>query len=59
MNLPRIFRRTRPAPKPRLDPHEARVISAWGFTEQEWHELNNPARAYFRSNYTKADGYTA
>jgi len=55
MILPRIFRRTRPTPPaPRLDLHEVKVISAWNFTEAQWSALDNPQRAYFRTNYTKA-----
>ena len=55
MNLRNIFRRTRPTPAPpRMDPHEALVLSAWGFTPAQWSALTNPQRAYFRKNYTKA-----
>ena len=59
MILPRIFRRTRPIPPPAptLVPQDRIVIDAWGFSEQLWHELDNPARAYFRTNFTKAEGY--
>lgn len=60
MRLPRFLRRTRPTPPAhRLDPHEARVIAAWGFTEPEWSALSNNQRAYFRTNYTKAPRRTA
>ena len=59
MRLRDIFRRTRPTPPtPRLDPHEAKVISAWGFTETQWSALDNPQRAYFRTNYLKAPRHT-
>lgn len=55
MNLRHIFGRARPIPAPpRLDPHEARVIAAWGFTPAQWSALDNTQRAYFRTNYTKA-----
>lgn len=56
MRLPRWFRRTRPTPPPppRMDPHEAIVLSAWGFTPAQWSALDNTQRAYFRTNYTKA-----
>ena len=60
MRLPRPFRRTRPtppAPTPALVPQDRIVIDAWGFSEQLWHELDNNARAYFRTNFTKAEGY--
>ena len=55
MSIRDIFRRTRPTPPAhRLDPHEALVISAWGFTPAQWSALDNPQRAYFRTNYLKA-----
>ena len=59
MRLTRIFRHTRPALPQRMDPHEARVASAWGFTEQSWLALTDHRRAYYRTNYTKAPRYTA
>ena len=58
MNLRRWFRRTRPtlAP-PQLDPHEARVASAWNHTEQSWAALTAQERANLRTLYTKAPRY--
>jgi hypothetical protein len=58
MLITRWFRRARPTPPPRLDPHEARIISAWGLTEAEWDALTGLGRAYLRTNYTKAPRYT-
>lgn len=60
MNLRRIFRRTRPSPVPQqLDPHEARVMSAWGLDAEEWASLTATERARLRTLYTKAPRYKA
>jgi len=59
VNLPRIFRRTRPQPLRRLDPHEARIISAHGLTEAQWQALTPQQRADRRANYTKASRYVS
>lgn len=58
MRLPRIFRRPTPTPA-RMDPQEAKVIAAWGFTEAEWLAREDWERAIFRDRYTKAPRYTA
>lgn len=59
MRLRDIFRRTRPAPPaPRIDPHEARIIAAWGLTEHQWAALTAQERANHRTLYTKAPRYT-
>lgn len=59
MRLPRIFRRRPRVVITQLDPHEARVISAWGFTEAQWDALTAQERANHRTLYTKAPRYTA
>ena len=53
MILPRIFRRARPAPQHRLDPHEVAIYRWHHFTESEWRALTNPERAQLRSIYLK------
>jgi len=55
----RLFRRTRPTPAPRLDPHEAKVIAAHKHTEASWHALTNQERADLRATYTQAERYAA
>jgi len=42
-----------------MDAHEARIVSAWGFTEAEWQALSDQYRANLRTNYTKAPRYIA
>jgi hypothetical protein len=56
--FPWFRRRPAPAP-PRMDPHEARIASAWGFTEAEWLALTDQQRAHYRAAYTKAPRYVA
>lgn len=54
----RIRARTRqPAPAPALDPLEAAILTAHGFTEPEWTNLTNQQRAHYRSTYTKAERF--
>ena len=55
----RLFRRTRPAPQHRLDPHEAKVIAAHKHTEASWHALTDHERADLRATYTQAERYAA
>ena len=55
----RWFRRKQATPPARMDAHEARIVSAWGFTEAEWQALSDQYRANLRTNYTKAPRYIA
>jgi len=53
------FRRKPAAVPARMDAHEARIVSAWGHTEQSWLALEDFQRANLRTNYTKAPRYIA
>ena len=53
------FRRKPATPPARMDAHEARIVSAWGHTEQSWLALTDQKRANLRTNYTKAPRYIA
>ena len=55
----RLFRRTRPTPQHRLDPHEAKVMSVNNHTEDSWAALTDQERAQARANYTKAARWAA
>lgn len=50
------FRRP-PTPQARMDAQEARIVSAWGHTEQSWSALTDQERTTARTNYTKAPRY--
>ena len=53
------FRRKPAAVPASMDAHEARIVSAWGHTEQSWLALEDFQRANLRTNYTKAPRYIA
>ena len=69
MNLPRIFRRTRPTPdmteankaaisaEYRARLHEIEIMDAWNIDPAKWSALTAQKRADYRTLYTKAPGY--
>ena len=46
-----------PAPE-RLSVSEARVASAWGYTEQQWRGLTDARRVYCRENLVHGPYFT-